>query len=140
MIKSRNIMTTPKKERIKSDFGGKLVGNSKMQKLVCESLLLFPQKISNFVTKNVWFISSFDDSWGFVLRGDELRKGKYLIFLGDELFDQDKYSQEYTIAHEIGHVILGHKNSFIENQSGKEIDEQEREAHKFAIQYVDADR
>ena len=80
---NRNIETINKK------FDRKLVGNAKMRRLVCETLLYFPRKTVDFITKNVWFVSSFEDSWGFVLRGDELVKGKFLVFLGDELFEQE---------------------------------------------------
>ena len=127
---NRNIETINKK------FDRKLVGNAKMRRLVCETLLYFPRKTVDFITKNVWFVSSFEDSWGFVLRGDELVKGKFLVFLGDELFEQDSYAQHYTIAHEIGHVVLGHRNSIIEKQSKAEVDSQEREAHQFALKYI----
>ena len=123
-------------EVINKKFDRKLVGNAKMRRLVCETLLYFPRKTVDFITKNVWFVSSFEDSWGFVLRGDELVKGKFLVFLGDELFEQDSYAQHYTIAHEIGHVILGHRNSIIEKQSKAEVDSQEREAHQFALKYI----
>lgn len=122
-------------EEIKGKFGGKLVGKPKMQRLVCETLLILPKDIAEFVTKNVWFISSFEDSWGFVLDSKDLGK-KHLIFLGDELFEQDKYAQHYTIAHEIGHVMLNHRNAILETQSVRETEKQEDEAHRFAIQYV----
>ena len=127
---NRNIETINKK------FDRKLVGNAKMRRLVCETLLYFPRKTVDFITKNVWFVSSFEDSWGFVLRGDELVKGKFLVFLGDELFEQESSTQHYTIAHEIGHVVLGHRNSIIEKQSKAEVDSQEREAHQFALKYI----
>ena len=127
---NRNIETINKK------FDRKLVGNAKMRRLVCETLLYFPRKTVDFITKNVWFVSSFEDSWGFVLRGDELVKGKFLVFLGDELFEQESSAQHYTIAHEIGHVILGHRNSIIERQLKTEVDKQEKEAHLFALKYL----
>lgn len=122
-------------EEIKGKFGRKLVGKVRMQTLVCETLLILPKDIAEFVTKNVWFISSFEDSWGFVLDSKDLGK-KHLIFLGDELFEQDKYAQHYTIAHEIGHVMLNHRNAILETQSVRETEKQEDEAHRFAIQYV----
>ena len=120
---------------IKGKFGGKLVGKPKMQRLVCETLLLFTDSEINHITKNIWFVSSFDDAWGFVLDSKDLGK-KHLVFLGDELFDQDKYAQQYTIAHEIGHVLLNHRNAILQPQTGTEIKNQEDEAHRFAIQYV----
>lgn len=122
-------------EEIRTKFAGKLVGNSKMQKLVCETLLLFHQEIVDFVTENVWFISSFEDSWGFVFKGDDL-KGKYLIFLSDELFLQSKSVQHYEIAHEIGHVILKHRNAILKPQTRDEIAKQEKEADDFARHYL----
>ena len=124
-------------EKIHQKFNGKLIGNVKMQKLVCEMLLVFPKDIIDFVTKSVWFVGSFDDSWGFVLRVDELgAKGKYLIFLSDELFEQDSYAQRYEIAHEIGHIILKHRNAILKPQTREEIAKQEKEAHEFALRYV----
>jgi hypothetical protein len=127
-----------KVEVIKSKFGKKLVGHKKMRKLVCETLLIFPPDIIDYVTKNVWFVSSFEDSWGFVIKIDELKaKGKHVIFLGDELFNQDKYAQTYEIVHEVGHVILKHRNAILTPQTKAETQKQEDEAHKFALQHLD---
>ncbi len=124
-------------EKIKKKFKGKLIGNTRMQKLVCETLLTFPKDIIDFVTKNVWFVSSFEDAWGFTLKIDELKKkGKYLIFLGDELWEQGKYAQAYEITHEIGHVILKHRNAITKSQTKREADRQEKEAHEFALRYL----
>ncbi len=82
------------------------------KRLVCETLLIFPLDIIVYVTKNVWFVSSFEDAWGFVLKIDELKeRGNYLIVLGEELFEQDSHAQRYEVAHEIGHVILKHRNA-----------------------------
>lgn len=122
-------------DEIKGKFSGKLVGKPRMQKLVCETLLLFPEGEINYITQNIWFVSSFDDAWGFVIDSKDLGK-KHLVFLGDELFDQDRYAQQYTIAHEIGHVILNHRNAILQPQTGTEIKNQEAEAHKFALKYV----
>jgi len=122
-------------EEIRKKFAGKLVGRAKMQKLVCETLLIFPLEIIDFVTKNVWFVSSFDEAWGFVLKGKEL-DGKDVIFLADELFVQEKYDQQYEIAHEIGHIMLGHRNAITKPQTKQEIKQQEKEADRFARRYL----
>ncbi len=122
-------------EEIKKQFSGKLIGKVAMQRAVCETLLLFPINIIDKVTKTCWFVSSFDDAWGFTLRGAELG-GKYLVFLSDELFEQDKNQQHYTIAHEIGHVILGHRNAILEPQPARETSRQETEADEFAISFL----
>lgn len=124
-----------KLEKIRASFGKKLVGNARMQKLVCETVVLFPSKIVNYVTKNVWFVSSFDDAWGFTFNGTDLA-GKYLVFLSDELLAADRAQKRYTIAHEIGHVILRHRNAFFESQSLRESSQQEKEAHDFAEFYL----
>src|SRR4030066_440977 len=122
-------------ETIRRKFVGKLIGSPKMQKLVCETLLAFPKDIIDFVTKNVWFISSFADAWGFVLKGKELG-GKDVIFLADELFHQEKTAQAYEIAHEVGHVILGHRNAISKPQTKQEIRKQEKEADRFARHHL----
>ena len=125
----------PDLEKIKKKFAGKLIGSGRMQKLVCETIQILPQEIADFICKNVWFVSSFDDSWGFVLDSNDLGK-KHLVFLGDELFEQKKYNQHYTIAHEIGHVMLKHKNAILEPQTVNQTRKQESEAHKLAMQYM----
>lgn len=122
-------------EKIRKKFAGKLIGGSKMQKLVCETLLIFPKDIVDFVTGKVWFVSSFTDAWGFVFQGDDLG-GKYLIFLSDELFLQNKFAQQYEVAHEIGHVILKHRNAISGPQTKEEIRRQEKEADRFAHHYL----
>lgn len=122
-------------EQIRKAFGHRLVGRKSMQRLVCEVMLIFPQDIIKFVTKNCWFVSSFDEAFGFVLRGDEL-DGKHLIFLSDELFSEPKEQQYYTITHEIGHVVLGHKNAILESQTKHGTEKQEKEADKFSKLYL----
>lgn len=120
---------------VRKAFGPRLVGRKSMQKLVCEVMLIFPEDIIRAVTKSCWFVSSFDDAWGFVLRGDEL-ENKHLIFLSDDLFHQSKSQQYYTIAHEIGHVVLGHKNAILESQTKMETEKQEKEADGFTKLYL----
>jgi hypothetical protein len=125
----------PKLEEIRKKFSGKLVGNTKMQKLVCETLLVFPPKIIDYLTRNVWFISSLEDAWGFVFKGNDL-KGKSAIFLSDKLFAQSKFDQRYEIVHEIGHIILKHRNAFSKPQTDEEVARQEKEADSFARHYL----
>lgn len=122
-------------EEIRKAFGHKLVGKKSMQRMVCEVMLLFPEDIIMKVAKTCWFVSSFDDAFGFALRGDELG-GKHLIFLSDDLFNQPKQQQYYTIVHEIGHVVLGHKNAILESQTKQETAKQEKAADKFAKLYL----
>jgi len=117
-------------------FGGRLIATKRVKRLICSTLLIFPEKIINLVTKQVWFVSSFDDAWGFTIKGEEIRD-KYLVFLSDELFEQDTAQQRYTIAHEVGHVVLKHRNAILEHQTQAEIDRQERQAHEFARSYLD---
>ncbi|CAN5346544.1 hypothetical protein BH10PAT1_BH10PAT1_7920 [soil metagenome] len=107
-----------------------------MKQMVLQTLTYFPIDIVEFVTSNCWFVSSFEDGWAFTLRGDELKKNEYLIFLSDELLREDEKQITWTIAHEIGHVILGHKNSIEEIQNKSEIKKQESEADAFAKEYL----
>jgi Zn-dependent peptidase ImmA (M78 family) len=120
---------------IYSAFDGKLVGNAKMKRQVCETLLLMPEEIIAQVTKTCWFMASMEDAWAFTFTGNEL-KDQHLIFLSDELLLQDEAQIHYTIAHEIGHVVLGHRNSVLVQQSKAEIQKQEQEADTFAKQYL----
>ena len=77
-----------------------------------------------------------EDGWAFTLRGDELKENEYLVFLSDELLNEDENQITWTIAHEIGHVILGHRNSIGEVQTKEEIKNQEKEADAFAKKYL----
>lgn len=120
---------------IHSLFKGKLVGNTQMKISVCETLAKMPESIINYVTANCWFFASMEDAWAFTFTGNDL-KNNHLIFLSDELLFQDKNQIQYTIAHEIGHVILKHKNSILKNQTKDEIKQQEFEADSFARKYI----
>lgn len=120
---------------IRKAFGGRLVGKPKMQTLILETVSVLPPEIIEYVAKRVWFFSSSEDAWAYTFTGNDL-KDKHLIFLSDELFEEQKSQIMYTIAHEIGHIILGHKNSIHFKQTQSEINHQEREADLFAKKYL----
>src|SRR5260370_36155878 len=101
-------------------FGGKLVGNKRMQNYVCEVVALLPLEDIVFITDKCWFMGSMEDAWGYAFTGSDL-KDQHLIFLSDALFEQGDSQIFYSIAHEIGHVILGHRNSMFTKQSKQEI-------------------
>ncbi len=122
---------------MKKSFGHKLLGNSHMKNMVLKTLNFFPEKIVEYVTKNCWIVSSFEDGWAFTLRGDELKTNEYLIFLSDELLKEEESQIIWTIAHEIGHIVLGHRNSIGVPQSKSEIKKQENEADEFAKKYLE---
>ncbi len=115
-------------------FDGKLVGNKQMKIFVCETLLLLPQNIIDLVTSTCWFFASMEDAWAFTFTGNDL-KDQHLIFLSDELLFQNKDQIRYTIIHEVGHVILGHRNSVLERQTKEEIKRQEKQADEFTKKY-----
>jgi len=116
-------------------FEGKLIGTRFMKRQVCEVLLLMPKKIINYVTSKCWFLASMDDAWAFAFTGNDL-KDSHMIFLSDDLLSQDLGQIRYSIAHEIGHVVLGHRNSILAKQTKQEVKKQENEADKFAKQYL----
>ena len=106
-----------------------------MKQWVCEVVALMEDDLVNYITSACWFFGSMDDSLAFTFTGNDLRN-QHLIFLSDELFMHDEEQIKYTIAHEIGHVILRHRNSIIEKQSKAEIYKQEKEADEFAKKYI----
>lgn len=124
-----------KEENILYAFSGKLVGNKFMKQMVCTTLAKFPDEIIKEVTTTCWFMSSMDDAYGFTFTGNDLAN-QHLIFLSDDLFGQTEAQIEHTIAHEIGHVVLGHKNSTITKQSKEEVARQERDADEFVKKYL----
>lgn len=115
-------------------FNGRLIGSLYMKKMVCKTLLYLPDEITKFVTRNIWFISSSEDSWAFTFRGSDI-KNQHLIVLSEELLKQKKIQIKHTILHEIGHVMLGHKNSMGFEQTEGEIRKQELEADLFVEKY-----
>lgn len=124
-----------KLEKVRQKFGNKIIGSRGMRNLILEVVSVLPDNLAYFVAENVWFVNSFEDAWGFVIRGDEI-KDKFLVFLADRLFRQPKADQEYEIAHEIGHIVLKHRNAISAPQSKAEIARQEREADAFARRYL----
>jgi len=122
-------------ERVRKALGGKLIGKLYMREMVCKTILLLPPDLIKAVTSSVWFISSQEDAWALTFRGSDLKE-RHLIFLSDELLSQPEAQIMYTIIHEIGHVILNHKNSIGFTQTQSEIRRQEREADQFAKSYL----
>ena len=120
--------------KVKKALGGKLIGKPYMEQLVCLTLLKLPDDTIEFICKKVWFISSSDDAWAFTFKGEEL-KDRYLVYLSDELFEQSKEQIQFTILHEIGHIILNHRNSIGIEQTASEIKRQEKQADEYANKY-----
>lgn len=126
---------TKKQRAIYHAFGGKLVGRVVMKHHVCEVLSQMNEEIIDHITSSCWFFSSMDDAWAFTLVGNELAH-QHIVFLSDELLVQPHTQIHYTIAHEIGHIILGHRNSILTKQSIGEIRRQEKEADEFAKKFI----
>lgn len=116
-------------------FGGKLVGNKRMKEYVLEVLATMPMGIQETITKTCWFMASMEDAWAFTFTGNDLQN-QHLIFLSDELLQQTRSQIHYTIAHEIGHVVLGHRNATLSKQTKEEIQKQEKQADIFAKRYI----
>jgi hypothetical protein len=117
------------------DFNGKLVGTSCMRRCVYQTLVKMPDEIVDFVTKNCWFLGSMKNAFAYTFTGNDL-KNQHLIFLSDELLNQDLEQIQFSIAHEIGHVILRHRNSTLTEQTKQEIRKQEKEADEFARKFI----
>jgi hypothetical protein len=123
--------------KIQKAFGPRLIGNKFMKRTVSETLSIFPNEIIYFVTRNCWIIGSFEDGWAFTLKAGDLKKNEFLIFLSDELLSQNTRQIRYTISHEIGHIILGHRNAIGKTQSKSEVRRQEKEADAFAKHFLE---
>lgn len=121
-------------EDIAQKFGGKVIGSLRMKHFVYETLTAFPDDITDFIATNCWVMGSMDDAYAYAFTGNDL-KDQHLIFLSDDLLNQSTEQVQFTIAHEIGHVMLGHKNSVQYKQSKEEITEQEQQADAFAHAY-----
>jgi hypothetical protein len=116
-------------------FRGKIIGGKTIKKYVCKVLSFMPSETIEFITDKCWFMGSFDDAFGYAFKGDDLA-GQFMIFLSDDLFAHSENQIKYTIAHEIGHVVLGHRNAVFEQQSKADIALQEKEADGFAKKYI----
>ena len=95
---------------VRKALGGKLIGKLFMREMVCTTLILLPQDVLENVCAAVWFISSPEDAWAFSFRGSEI-KNRSLVILSDELFTQNEAQIRFTILHEVGHIVLDHRNS-----------------------------
>lgn len=115
-------------------FGGKLHVNTILAGYVARAVAKLPEDVVEHVTTDCWILGSVEDAWAYTFHGDELEH-KHLIILSDELLKQPPQDIEWTIIHEIGHVILGHRNSILVEQTPREIARQEEEADAFAKTY-----
>jgi len=121
--------------KVRKALGGKLIGSLYMRDMVCKTLLYLPSDIIEKVCKTVWFISSPVDAWALTFKGSELKE-RSLIFLSDELLNQNEEQIKFSILHEVGHVMLNHRNSIGVTQTQSEIKKQEIEADHFANLYL----
>lgn len=122
-------------ENIYRSFDGKLVGSRKLKHFACLVLSKMPDEIITTITQDCWVLGSSEDAWAFTFTGNDL-KNQHLIILSDHLFLEKESQIQYTIAHEIGHVVLKHRNSVFEHQSKQEVRLQEEEADQFARKYL----
>jgi hypothetical protein len=120
---------------VRKALGDKLIGSSYMREMVCKTILHLPAEQIEQVCRKVWFISSPEDSWAFTFRGADI-KDRHLVFLSEELFAQNTNQITYTILHELGHVILNHRNAIGVTQTQSEINRQEKEADDFSKKYI----
>lgn len=121
-------------DEIRSAFGGKLVGKNILKQYVCEVVAALPENLQEYLTEYVWFVGSMPDAWGYTFTGNDLAD-QHLIFLSDDLFEQESEQIYWSITHEIGHVILGHQNNIFVKKSKEKVREQEREADAFASEF-----
>jgi len=121
--------------KVRKALGDKLIGNPFMREQVYIVITHLPDNLIENICKTVWFVSSPEDAWAFTFKGSEI-KNRHLVFLSTELFTQDESQIRYTILHEIGHVVLNHRNSIGFEQTESEIKRQEREADEFAKKYL----
>src|SRR3989338_11181625 len=122
--------------KILKDFNTRLVGDEETKKIICETLLVFPKEVIDFVVKNVWFVSAFDDAWSFTLDSEELC-GRTIVFLSDDLLRHSKERVTYSVAHEIAHIMLGHKNPYNAKLPQTTEKKFETGADEFAKYYLD---
>ncbi len=122
-------------QKMIKNFNGKLVGSLHMQELVCRTLNKLLGEMVSYLCKNCWFLSSSPDAWAFTFNGNDILNNHF-IFLSDELLSQGQNQIQFTILHEVGHVILKHKNSINYLQTQREIKQQEKEADCFAKYFI----
>ncbi len=123
------------KKEIIDAFRGKLVGGFFVKKMIAQTILKLPENIIHYLIDNVWFLSSSPESFAYTFKGNDLA-GQHMIFISDELLAEPRDQIEYTILHEIGHVMLKHRNAINYHQPKHEIAKQEFEADQFANQYL----
>ncbi len=126
---------TGKIKKIHLAFGGKLHGSKMMKKNVCEAVSRLPKPYIEHITSDCWFLGSTEDAWAFTFSGSDIA-GKHLIIISDDLLNQPYEQIHYTILHEIGHVILKHRNAILKPQTQNHIKKQEKEADEFARKYL----
>ncbi len=126
------MMTIP---QIKKSFGGKIVADDFAKNMIAQAIAKLPLDKIGYLTSNVWFFCSLPNTWAYAFHGNDL-KDKHLIFLSNGLFNEPQNQIQYTILHEIGHILLNHKNSIGFKQTKKEIAIQEQQADQFAYKYL----
>jgi predicted metal-dependent peptidase len=109
--------------------------DNKHEKVLQNILAKLPQEISDFASKNVFFIFSQGSkkimAEYFNLRAGLLGKYRFLVILRPNLWGKSPEIIKGVIAHEVAHAFLSH-----ENPAGDNPEIPELEANKLASKWL----
>ncbi len=126
---------TPEQEWDK-DTGMVTLDNDELRKEVAVALSKIPMSIADCVLDEVRFIMPMSNyEHGFICPKGMLND-KALIGFPEKLLEQESTARLHIVLHEVAHFYLNHKSPLIEDLSYEETDKQEKEADKFAEDWL----
>lgn len=123
-------------EEVDYMFGGINHLSKEFRMILARAVSKIPQETSEWAAENLLFVSSTWTDYAFSLMKKDWAHKSGFVFLCENLKEEEKDTQLFSIAHEIAHHKLKHKNPIFGRLTIEETRNQEREANKMAEKWI----
>ena len=119
-------------EEVDYELGGVYALDDEFRSILDRSLSKLPKNTVDWAIRKLFFVSSSEEYWAFLLSKSEWGHKTGFIFLSEQLKDETEEKQAFTIAHEIAHHKLKHKSPFFGKITKEQARKNEEEADERA--------
>jgi hypothetical protein len=131
-----DLQITP--ETVDKMIGGIHALSDYFRAAVCIALSKLPIDVIDFATEKIFWISSDEQRYAFVMNRDKYNDRKWFVVLSETMKELSDMVQWFFIAHEVAHCWLDHKNPIFDKLSKDEVARQENEADEQVAKWINA--
>jgi hypothetical protein len=123
-------------ETVNNMIGGIHALSDYFKAVVCVALSKLPINIVEFATEKIFWISSDEYRYAFVMNREKYSDRKWFVVLSETMKEKSDEVQWFFIAHEVAHCWLKHKNPILDKLSKDEIASQEMAADEQVAKWI----